>query len=84
MTQQEIKTIALVVFDSPISTVNLSIIPPSTKFFTRLLTADSDSFSFFPISTNDSLASFRKNSIIFSSILSLTISSFLLVCKQFI
>ncbi len=57
----EIKTIALVLLESPTSIVNFFIVLLSTKFFTLRLTADSDNFSFLPISTNDSRESFLKN-----------------------
>ena len=74
----EIKIIALVAFASPVSIVNFLMIPPSVRFFTLLLTADSERPSFCHISTKDSLEFFFNISIIASSILSLDISSLFL------
>src|SRR5205085_11061015 len=63
----EISVIALVLSLALISMVNLLIILLSIRFFTRLLTADSDNLISLAISTNDLRESFCKASIIFSS-----------------
>src|ERR1041384_5435776 len=82
----DISVIALVLSLALISMVNFLIIPLSIRFFTRLLTADSDNPISLAISTNDLRESFCKVCIIFSSTESRSddISPLLLFRKQLI
>src|ERR1051326_981187 len=82
----DISVIALVLSLALISMVNFLIIPLSIRFFTRLLTADSDNPISLAISTNDLRESFCKVCIIFSSTESRSddISPLLLFRKQVI